>query len=310
MEKVISIKDSNKLEEIIKMKNVLETKEDSDTLSSVLNKLLDTEVGYDDISNSKIGKTLKKLTKHKNQDISKLSDKVIDKWKKMVKKNTDGVKEKVEKVSTESNSTPKTQTSQTSSNSSSNKKKFSESYKKICESLSELKDGIRNNVRKMLFDALINNEELEHVKLVYLKEIVLEIEKKMHELLLSKPDDKPKYLNRAKAIVSNLHDKKNQQFRDSIINNELTAVQLITMDVKEMANSEINAQRKLAEEESFKSRRSDWNKINTKASEGMYMCEECHGEKTTSFQMQIRGADEPMTLFITCVDCGHEWKLG
>lgn len=31
--------------------------------------------------------------------------------------------------------------------------------------------------------------------------------------------------------------------------------------------------------------------------------------KTTYYQMQTRSADEPMTTFVTCVNCGNRWKF-
>lgn len=41
---------------------------------------------------------------------------------------------------------------------------------------------------------------------------------------------------------------------------------------------------------------------------GMYKCKKCGKSKTTVFSLQTRGADEPMTNFITCVNCKHRWK--
>lgn len=42
--------------------------------------------------------------------------------------------------------------------------------------------------------------------------------------------------------------------------------------------------------------------------EGMLKCGKCKGKKTTYYQMQTRSADEPMTTFVTCHDCGNKWK--
>merc|ERR1712166_1464750 len=36
----------------------------------------------------------------------------------------------------------------------------------------------------------------------------------------------------------------------------------------------------------------------------MYQCLDCESQNCTSFQMQTRGADEPMTVFCSCLDCG------
>jgi transcription elongation factor S-II len=42
--------------------------------------------------------------------------------------------------------------------------------------------------------------------------------------------------------------------------------------------------------------------------DGFYTCKKCGSKHTTYFQMQTRGADEPMTNFITCINCGNKWK--
>ena len=34
----------------------------------------------------------------------------------------------------------------------------------------------------------------------------------------------------------------------------------------------------------------------------------CSSKKCTYYQLQTRSADEPMTTFITCIDCGNRWR--
>ena len=42
--------------------------------------------------------------------------------------------------------------------------------------------------------------------------------------------------------------------------------------------------------------------------DGMFKCNKCKSMKTTYYQMQTRSADEPMTTFVTCNNCGAKWK--
>lgn len=39
-----------------------------------------------------------------------------------------------------------------------------------------------------------------------------------------------------------------------------------------------------------------------------FTCRKCKSKKCTYYQMQTRSADEPMTTFVTCIDCGSRWK--
>jgi hypothetical protein len=42
--------------------------------------------------------------------------------------------------------------------------------------------------------------------------------------------------------------------------------------------------------------------------EGLFKCAKCKSTKTRYYQMQTRSADEPMTTYVTCVNCGAKWK--
>ena len=39
-----------------------------------------------------------------------------------------------------------------------------------------------------------------------------------------------------------------------------------------------------------------------------FTCRKCKSNKCTYYQMQTRSADEPMTTFVSCIECGNRWK--
>lgn len=43
--------------------------------------------------------------------------------------------------------------------------------------------------------------------------------------------------------------------------------------------------------------------------EGVFMCKKCRSKKTSYYQLQTRSADEPMTTYVTCLDCDNHWKF-
>jgi transcription elongation factor S-II len=47
---------------------------------------------------------------------------------------------------------------------------------------------------------------------------------------------------------------------------------------------------------------------NIEAATDTFKCGKCYSTKCTYYQMQTRSADEPMTTFVTCIDCGKRWK--
>ena len=44
------------------------------------------------------------------------------------------------------------------------------------------------------------------------------------------------------------------------------------------------------------------------ASTDNFNCRKCKTNKCTYYQLQTRSADEPMTTYVTCLDCGIRWK--
>ena len=44
------------------------------------------------------------------------------------------------------------------------------------------------------------------------------------------------------------------------------------------------------------------------ASTDMYTCKKCRSKKCTYYELQTRSADEPATIFVTCLDCGKHFR--
>lgn len=47
---------------------------------------------------------------------------------------------------------------------------------------------------------------------------------------------------------------------------------------------------------------------NIEASTDMFTCKKCKSKRCTYYELQTRSADEPATIFISCLDCGKHWK--
>jgi DNA-directed RNA polymerase subunit M/transcription elongation factor TFIIS len=43
------------------------------------------------------------------------------------------------------------------------------------------------------------------------------------------------------------------------------------------------------------------------ASTSMYQCKRCKSRKCIYMEQQVRSADEPSTIFVTCLSCGKRW---
>jgi transcription elongation factor S-II len=108
------------------------------------------------------------------------------------------------------------------------------------------------------------------------------------------------YVNRLRTIRSNLKDEK---LFKSIINKKIKAHEVAFMSHQEMQPdnwSELLELKKIRDENKYEPK--------LEASTDDFKCWKCKSKKCTYYQLQTRSADEPMTTFVSCLDCGNRWK--
>jgi len=122
------------------------------------------------------------------------------------------------------------------------------------------------------------------------------------------------YIHQYKNIVFNLkgagRDKNGNRRNPDIIKRMLQKTGGVTLkDIGQLNHRKIfptywtqkdkeNLQRTLDEHEAR-------NKVSESAE---FKCGKCKKRRTSYYQLQTRSADEPMTTFITCLECGNRWK--
>ena len=129
-------------------------------------------------------------------------------------------------------------------------------------------------------------------------------------------NDRAAYTAKARSLAFNL--KQNEQLREDLADGNIPAEALVLFTQAQLATAQKREALKQGEEDAVMERRSDYFKIvrdklckeNGIDPEqgGQFRCRKCNGNKTTNYQMQTRSADEPMTVFITCLKCGHKWR--
>lgn len=109
------------------------------------------------------------------------------------------------------------------------------------------------------------------------------------------------YTNQLRSIYFNLQ--KIPCLRDQLEKGEVKAHKIAFMTHQEMAPEKWDPLIQL------KIKR-DKNKYETnmEAATDTFKCRKCRTNKCTYYQLQTRSADEPMTTFVTCLECGNRWK--
>ena len=97
--------------------------------------------------------------------------------------------------------------------------------------------------------------------------------------------------------------KSNEILLQKLQNKEIKAHRLSYMTHQEM-NPE--SWRQLIEEKEIR----DKHKYDPvlQASTDEFTCRRCKSSQCTFYQLQTRSADEPMTTFVSCINCGNKWK--
>ena len=108
------------------------------------------------------------------------------------------------------------------------------------------------------------------------------------------------YIQKLKTILFNLS---NEGLYNRIVNKEVKSHEIAFMSHQELRPDlwdELLELKKIKDENKFKP--------NIEASTDDFTCGKCKSKKCTFYQLQTRSADEPMTTFVTCLDCGNRFK--
>ena len=171
---------------------------------------------------------------------------------------------------------------------------------------SSYKSAIRNN-SCILFNKLLNDDkkcrqmekDIYNSCLKYAEEnsILKSWENKIFKSL---------YISRIRSIYSNLNSDSylgNKNFKDKIINDDIDYKNISNIskyDIYPEVWTELLS--KLAEKDKLKY------ELKPEAMTDMFKCRKCGSRSCSYYEFQTRSADEPMTQFITCLDCNNNWK--
>ena len=110
------------------------------------------------------------------------------------------------------------------------------------------------------------------------------------------------YINRLFSIITNM---KHKSVYESLMEKKWKASEFACMSHTDMLPEQWHD---LIEEK--KNRDKSKYEPQIEASTDNFVCKnyKCRSKRCTYYELQTRSSDEPMTTFVTCLDCGKRWK--
>jgi transcription elongation factor S-II len=183
-------------------------------------------------------------------------------------------------------------------------------------SLVKCNDATRDKIRELLAEAFskvsgeTSNDDREEVRDILDEvdacdpfRVAVTVESALFERLgRSTGAHKAKY----RSIMFNLRADNNTDFRRKVLIGKVKPEKLPDISPEDMASDARKLENKQIKEKMlFDCERGGAPKATT----DQFKCGRCGQRKTTYYQLQTRSADEPMTTFVTCVNCNNHWKF-
>ncbi|KAI1284977.1 Transcription elongation factor A protein 1 [Halotydeus destructor] len=301
--------DADVTKEVVKIQKKLEKivskTEGHGQAKDLLNTLRDIPVTLDVLTKTRIGLTVNSLRKSStDDDVINVSKGLIKHWKKLLENKNEG---KVES----SNGTAANQNTKSNAETNNNKPKTAPArpekpVQKVSSYATNTSDDVRLKCRDLVANALkveFTDEDDDPTEKGDPDEIAARIEECIFKEF--KNTDQ-RYKNRIRSRVANLKDQKNPDLRSNVLRGAIAPEKIAVMTAEEMASKEMKSVRQRFTKEAINDHQMS---VQGGTKTDLLKCPKCRKSNCTYNQVQTRSADEPMTTFCLCNECGKRWKF-
>ncbi|ODM18568.1 hypothetical protein SI65_06440 [Aspergillus cristatus] len=283
------------------------------TITSILKELQQGVKATEDLLRStRVGIVVNKFKQHKTPDVARLASEIVSKWRTEVNKQKAAGSPAKERSS--SSPRPGAAAAAAGSNGSASPasatptdkaSKLSvppdkRTWKADGVDVNQTSNRIRDSCIGLMYDGLCLNST-EPPRLVLQKASA--VEASAYNSL--GPETKEQYRTKIRSLYQNLKNKSNPTLRIRVLNGDVTPDQFVTMSHEELRSAE-------QREKDARIQKENMDKAMVAQAERSIstslQCGKCGQRKVTYTEAQTRSADEPMTLFCTCMNCGKSWK--
>ncbi|XP_029105662.1 transcription elongation factor A protein 2 isoform X2 [Scleropages formosus] len=299
------------VERIAKKLDRMVQKKSTDGAIDLLKELKNMKMSLETLQSTRIGMSVNSVRKQSSdEEVQTLAKSLIKSWKKLL----DGSESKQEDKKKDGSALSSTcKGSPGSGDQSSSKKQETPKTPTTPTTPTTPKitsfppapittDSVRTKCRELLVAALQTGDDYKTIG-SDCEHLAAQIEECIYQEFKSTD---MKYKSRLRSRISNLKDQKNPDLRRSVLCGNIPPERIATMTAEEMASAELKEMRKALTKESI--REHQLSKVGGTETD-MFVCGKCKGKNCTYTQVQTRSADEPMTTFVLCNECGNRWKV-
>ncbi|XP_073535399.1 transcription elongation factor A protein 1 isoform X2 [Phyllobates terribilis] len=299
-EEIIRI--AKKMERMVQKKNTVGA---LDLLRELKNLPMTLEL----LQSTRIGMSVNAIRKQSSDDdVTSLAKSLIKSWKKLLdgpssEKETE---EKKKEQPPPAQNSPEAKEESSSSSSSSGRKEDcaapSDSFLTSFPRAPSTSDPVRIKCRELLSTALKTGDDYITIGADD-EELGAQIEEAAFQEF---KNTDAKYKNRVRSRIANLKDAKNPNLRRNVLCGNIAPDVFARMSAEEMASDELKEMRKNLTKEAIR----EHQMARTGGTQtDLFSCGKCKKKNCTYTQVQTRSADEPMTTFVFCNECGNRWKF-
>lgn len=116
----------------------------------------------------------------------------------------------------------------------------------------------------------------------------------------------PEYKKKIRSLFTNLKNKSNRDLGKRVMTGDISPDKFVNMSDEELKSED---QRKMEIELEKENMKKAQVPMAEKSISDSLECGKCKKKKVSYTQAQTRSADEPMTTFCECMNCGNRWKV-
>lgn len=295
----------------------------TEKIMDILQRLDEVDMSLSILTDTLIGATVSKLKKHSDGDVVAASKKLVKKWKCLAEQQAASSSSSTSTTTTKASSTGRSEGASSKAVGQLKRMASAGSYELNNNGEDEWKGlpQLRFNICKKLHDVfLLSSADLsKELNASAVKQLCLARAGEVESAINTWSNgNKSSYTEKVRDLVFNL--KKNTDIREQVIFGQVTPDELPRMSAEQLQTEEKAKEVAETVNKLRDSRRLDWERANEKKINEMcgirgemlkaslFTCGRCKSIKTTSTQKQTRSADEPMTVFVLCLNCGNRWK--